>query len=204
MSTATRKPQVSVIIPVYNGDRYIVQAVESALSQTFTDLEIIVVDDGSSDRTQQVLQPYLDRIRYIYQENQGVGVARNRACELAHGKFLAFLDADDYFLPSKLEKQVACFDADPTLDMVQTGWLIVDETGREISAIQPWQQASKLDLESFILYKCVRPSAMILRRTWWEKLGGFDSHFPLAEDLDFALRLALKGCKAVWLEETLT
>ncbi|WP_445244717.1 glycosyltransferase [Microcoleus sp. OTE_8_concoct_300] len=204
MSTATQTPLVSVIIPVYNGSRYIVQAVESALGQTFTNWEIIVVDDGSTDSTHQVLQPYLDRIRYIYQENQGPAIARNRACQLAKGEFLAFLDADDYFLPSKLEKQVACFDADPTLDMVQTGWLMVDEKGREISAVKPWHQAPKLDLESFILYKCVRPSAMLLRRKWWEYLGGFDSQFPPTEDLDFALRLALKGCKAVWLEETLT
>ncbi len=203
MSTVNPTPVISVIIPVYNGDRYIVQAVESALGQTFTNLEIIVVDDGSTDRTQQVLQPYFDRIRYIYQENQGVAAARNLACQLAQGEFLAFLDADDYFLPSKLEKQLACFNADPGLDMVQTGWLMVDETGREISAVKPWQQAPKLDLESFILYKCVRPSAMMLRRKWWEKLGGFDSQFPLAEDLDFALRLAFKGCKTVWLEETL-
>ncbi|MEG4168011.1 MULTISPECIES: glycosyltransferase [unclassified Microcoleus] len=204
MSTPTRTPQVSVIIPVYNGSRYIVQAVESALSQTFTDLEIIVVDDGSSDRTQQVLQPYLDRIRYIYQENQGVAAARNIACQLAQGEFLAFLDADDYFLPSKLEKQLACFDDDPTLDMVQTGWLMVDETGKDISEMKPWQQAPKLDLESFIIFKCVRPSAMMLRRKCWEDLGGFDSHFSLGEDLDFALRLTLKGYKAVWLEEILT
>jgi glycosyltransferase involved in cell wall biosynthesis len=204
MSTATRTPQVSVIIPVYNGDRYIVQAVESVLSQTFTNLEIIVVDDGSTDRTHQVLQPYIDRIRYIYQENQGAAAARNLACELAQGEFLAFLDADDYFLPDKLAKQIVCFDADPGLDMVQTGWFIVDETGREISAVKPWQQAPKLDLASFILYKCVRPSAMMLRREWWERLGGFDSGLPPTEDLDFALRLTLKGCKAVWLEETLT
>ncbi|MEG4488434.1 glycosyltransferase [Microcoleus sp. D2_18a_B4] len=204
MSTHTRTPLVSVIIPVYNGSRYIVQAVESALGQTFTNLEIIVVDDGSSDRTQQVLQPYFDRIRYIYQENQGVASARNIACQLAQGEFLAFLDADDYFLPSKLEKQLACFDADPTLDMVQTGWLMVDETGKNIFEMKPWQQAPKLDLESFIIFKCVRPSAMMLRRKWWEKLGGFNDNFPLAEDLDFALRLALKGCKAVWLEEILT
>ncbi|WP_445240421.1 glycosyltransferase family 2 protein [Microcoleus vaginatus] len=115
MSTVNRTPLISVIIPAYNGDRYIVQAVESALGQTFNNLEIIVVDDGSTDRTQQVLQPYLDRIRYIYQKNQGVGVARNQACQLARGKFLAFLDADDYFLPSKLEKQIACFDADPRI-----------------------------------------------------------------------------------------
>jgi glycosyltransferase involved in cell wall biosynthesis len=204
MSTATRTPLVSVIIPVYNGERYIVQAVESALRQTFTNLEIIIVDDGSTDRTQQVLQPYFDRVRYIYQENQGVAAARNIACQLAQGEFLAFLDADDYFLPSKLEKQLACFDHDPALDMVQTGWLMVDETGKDISEMKPWQQAPKLDLESFIIFKCVRPSAMMLRRKWWEKLGGFNDNFPLAEDLDFALRLALKGCKAVWLEEILT
>lgn len=204
MSPATRTPQVSVIIPVYNGDRYIAVAVESALSQSFTEREIIVVDDGSSDRTQQVLQPYFDRIRYIYQDNQGAAVARNVACQLARGEFLAFLDADDYFLPEKLAKQIACFDADPTLDMVQTGWLMVDETGREISAVKLWQQAPKLDLAAFIIYKCVRPSAMMLRRKWWERLGGFDSHLPPTEDLDFALRLALKGCKAMWLKETLT
>ena len=80
MSTATRTPLVSVIIPVYNGSRYIVQAVESALGQTFTNLEIIVVDDGSTDSTHQVLQPYFDRIRYIYQKNQGAAIARNHAC----------------------------------------------------------------------------------------------------------------------------
>ena len=204
MSTVTRTPLISVIIPVYNGERYIVQAVESAIGQTFTDLEIIVIDDGSTDNTHQVLQPYLDKIHYIYQENQGAAIARNRACQLAKGEFLAFLDADDYFLPEKLEKQLAFFDIDPALDMVQTGWFIVDEKGKNISAIKPWQQSPKLNLESFILYKCVRPSAMLLRRKWWEYLGGFDSQLPPTEDLDFALRLTLKGCKAVWLKEILT
>ena len=204
MSTVNRTPLISVIIPAYNGERYIVQAVESALGQTFTNLEIIVVDDGSTDRTQQVLQPYFDRICYIYQENQGAAIARNRACQLAKGEFLAFLDADDYFLPEKLEKQLACFEADPALDMVQTGWFLVDEKGQNISVIEPWQQSPQLNLESFIIYKCVRPSAMMLRRKWWEKLGGFDSGLPPTEDLDFALRLALNGCKSVWLKEILT
>ncbi|MCU0546425.1 MAG: glycosyltransferase [Oscillatoriaceae cyanobacterium Prado104] len=203
MPTANQTPQVSVIIPAYNADRYIVQAVESALSQSFTDLEIIVADDGSTDRTREVLQPYINRIRYIYHENQGVAAARNRACQLARGEFLAFLDADDYFLPEKIEKQIACFAADPALDMVQTGWSIVDEAGRDICTVKPWQYAPELDLESFIMFKCVRPSAIMLRRKSWEDLGGFNEKFPLAEDLDFALRLALKGCKAAWLKEVL-
>ncbi len=196
--------RVSVIIPAYNCDRYIVRAVESVIKQTYQNWEIIVVDDGSTDTTSKVLAPYLDLIQYVYQENQGAAIARNRACERAKGEFLAFLDADDFFLPEKLEKQVACFDADSSLGMVQNGWLIVDENGKDISPIMPWKEVDKLDLETLVLYKFVRPSAMMLRREWWERLGGFDPRFPPTEDLDFALRLALKGCKSVWLKEILT
>ncbi|OCR01212.1 glycosyl transferase [Oscillatoriales cyanobacterium USR001] len=199
-----KKVRVSVIIPTYNCDRYIVQAVESVINQSYKNWEIILIDDGSTDNTRQVLAPYLDLIQYIYQENQGAAIARNHACKLAQGEFLAFLDSDDFFLPEKLEKQVACFDANPTLDLVQTGWLIVDKNGEGIYGVNPWHQAPKLDLETFVMYKCVRPSAMMLRREWWKLLGGFDSRFPPTEDLDFSLRLALNGCKAVWLEEILT
>jgi glycosyltransferase involved in cell wall biosynthesis len=196
--------RVSVIIPAYNCDRYIIRAVESVINQTYQDWEIIIVDDGSTDNIRQVLDPYYDLIQYIYQENQGAAIARNRACELAKGEFLAFLDGDDFFLPEKLAKQIACFDADPSLDMVQNGWLIVDENGKDIYPVMPWEEAPKLDLKTLVLYKSVRPSAMMLRREWWERLGGFDPHFPPTEDLDFALRLALKGCKSVWLKEILT
>ncbi len=200
----SKTPRVSVIIPAYNCERYISRAVESAIDQTYQDWEIIVIDDGSTDSTSRVLDAYRDVIQYVYQENQGAAKARNRACELAKGEFLAFLDADDFFLPEKLAKQIACFESDPSLGMVQNGWLMVDETGKDICAAMPWQVAPKLDLETFVVYKNVRPSAMMLRREWWESLGGFDPRFPPTEDLDFALRLALKGCKCVWLKEILT
>ncbi|PSB52488.1 glycosyl transferase [filamentous cyanobacterium Phorm 6] len=200
----SKTPRVSVIIPAYNCERYISIAVESAIEQTYQDWEIIVIDDGSTDNTRQILEPYRDVIQYVYQENQGAAMARNRACELAKGEFLAFLDADDFFLPEKLAKQIACFEADPSLGMVQNGWLMVDETGKDICASLPWEAAPNLDLETFVVYKNVRPSAMMLRREWWERLGGFDPRFPPTEDLDFALRLALKGCKCVWLKEILT
>lgn len=196
--------RVSIIIPTYNSACYIVKAVKSAIEQTYQDWEIIVVDDGSTDNTRHTLEPYSDLIQYVYQENQGAAIARNRGCELAKGEFLAFLDAGDFFLPEKLEKQVACFDADRTLDLVQTGWLIVDKNDQGISGVKPWESAPKLDLETLILYKSVRPSAIMLRREWWERLGGFDPRFPPTADLDFVLRLALKGGKSVWLKEILT
>ncbi|MEG4801757.1 glycosyltransferase [Microcoleus sp. ARI1-B5] len=200
----SKTPRVSVVIPAYNCERYITRAVESAVRQTYQDWEIIVVDDGSTDNTRQVLEPYRDVIQYVYQENQGAARARNRACELAKGEFLAFLDGDDFFLPEKLAKQIACFEADPTLGMVQNGWLMVDETGKDICATMHWEAVPNLDLETFFMYKSVRPSAMMVRREWWERLGGFDPRFPLTEDLDFALRLGLKGCKCAWLKEILT
>ncbi|WP_445302232.1 glycosyltransferase [Microcoleus sp. F4-D5] len=196
--------RVSVIIPTYNCDCYILRAVESVIDQTYQDWEIIIVDDGSTDNTRQILEPYCDFIQYVYQENQGAAIARNRGCELAKGEFLAFLDSDDFFLPEKLEKQIACFDADPRLDLVQTGWLIVDKKDAGIYGVKPWEEAPKLDLESLVLYKSVRLSAVMLRREWWERLGGFDPRFPPTEDLDFVLRLALKGCKSVWLKEILS
>ncbi|MEP6489079.1 glycosyltransferase [Microcoleus vaginatus GB2-A3] len=196
--------RVSVIIPAYNSERYIVRAVESVIDQTYPDWEIIVVDDGSTDNTRQILEPYCDLINYVYQENQGSAIARNRGCELATGEFLAFLDSDDFFLPEKLQKQLACFDADPTLDLVQTGWLLVDKKDESIYGVQPWKEAPKLDLQTLVLYKSVRSSAILLRREWWERLGGFKPRFAPIEDLDFVLRLALKGGKSVWLKEILT
>lgn len=199
----TKPPRVSVVVPAYNCDRYVQQAIESVLDQSYSDYEIIVVNDGSTDETAQALQPYLDRIRYYEQENQGAATTRNRALRLARGELIAFLDADDLFLPDKLARQVACFDADPTIDCVQSGWRIIDRDGKALSDVQAWQYAPELDLENFFLYKMARPSAMLMRRIWCDRLGGFDPSYPLAEDLDFCLRFALLGGKAVWLKTSL-
>ena len=99
------EPTVSVIIPAYQSDRYIVQAIESVLNQKDCSYEIIIIDDGSTDSTEEVLAPYSDRIRYIKQENQGVAAARNNGIALAKADLIAFLDADDYFVPGKLARQ---------------------------------------------------------------------------------------------------
>ena len=198
----TAIPKVSVIIPIYNGAKYIQTAIESVFNQTYTNYEIIVIDDGSTDETRKKLKPYWDKIRYLYQENQGSAAARNVGIELAKGELIAFLDADDYWLLSeKLEKQVACFQENRSLGCINTGWQIVDDRGKHIQTVQPWHKAPKLDLETWLKKKCVLTSAMIFRREWLEKVGGFDQELRQSHDVDLVLRLSLAGCETVWLKE---
>jgi glycosyltransferase involved in cell wall biosynthesis len=195
------EPLVSVIIPVYNGDRFIAAAIESVLAQTWQDFEIIVVDDGSQDNTSIVLQGYGDRIRAVYQSNQGVAVARNHGIQLARGRWVAFLDADDTFLPDKLAAQLAFADANPHLGMVHSGWQRVSEAGHPLMVVEPWHDIPDLTLESWLRWKPVLPSAMLFRRDWLVKSGGFDRQFPPAEDTELVLRLAAMGCEAGWLRQ---
>jgi len=112
-------PLISVIIPVYNYDRYLAEAIESVLSQTYHHLEAIVVDDGSTDQSAEIARSFAARgIRYCYQVHAGIGPARNKGVELAQGDFLAFLDADDRWPQYKTERQLRAFESDPTLEMV--------------------------------------------------------------------------------------
>lgn len=111
-------PLVSVIIPVYNRERYLAEAIDSVFAQTYPAIELIVVDDGSTDRSAEVAQQYLPRLSYHYQSNGGIGSARNAGIALATGEFLAFLDSDDLWMTEKLSLQIAALTADPELDVV--------------------------------------------------------------------------------------
>src|SRR5690349_3602213 len=106
-------PKVSVIIPTYNRAQFIARAVDSVLEQTYKDFEIIVIDDGSSDNTQEILKAYEGKIRYVYQQNKGISAARNRGIQEAKGEYIAFLDSDDVWKPEKLSVQVAILDVNP-------------------------------------------------------------------------------------------
>lgn len=194
-------PQVSVIIPVYNGDRFVAQAIDSVLQQTMADCEIIVVDDGSTDCTADMLQGYGNSIRVIRQENQGVAIARNVGIQQAQADFIAFLDADDWFYPNKLEAQLRQFEQYPEAGLVHSGWCRVDAEGKPLLEVMPWLQVPVLNLESWLRWKPVLPSAMLFRKTWLETAGGFDPRFPPAEDTELVLRLAKLGCEAVWLKQ---
>lgn len=191
---------VSVVIPTYNCQAYIAEAVQSAIAQTT--LEVIVVDDGSTDDTKSILQSFdSSRLRYVHQPNQGVSAARNLGIELAQGDLVAFLDADDYFLPDAIAQQQSLFEADPTLSLVQSGWQRVSESGEFISAVKPWESASDLTIETFLKFKSVLPSALMVRRDQLMHIGGFDRELQAAEDVDLVSRLLLEGCKATWLDK---
>src|SRR6185369_6881202 len=107
------RPQVSVLIPAYNCGPYVAKAVESVLCQSYRNFEIIVVNDGSTDDTENVLLPYRDRIRYLAGENRGASAARNKAFRVSKGDLIAYLDADDLWQPEKLARQVELFEANP-------------------------------------------------------------------------------------------
>ncbi len=124
---------ISIIIPTFNRGFIVTRAIDSALSQTYKDFEIIVVDDGSTDNTRAVLAPYKAQIRYFYQENQGVAGARNKGIKESKGEFIAFLDSDDYWHPEKLELQMAFFRSHPEVAMVYSRhWKEIDTQGKKL------------------------------------------------------------------------
>lgn len=201
-----KQPLVSLIIPVYNGDRFIAEALDSALNQTYPKLEIIVVNDGSTDTTEQILSPYVqhhsDKLKYHYQENQGSAVARNQGLHLAKGALIAFLDADDVFIRSdKIEHQVSFLNQHPDIGCCQTGWRLIAENGEVIRKIQPWKQHPILSLETWLQWKPIRTSALMVRRSDLDAIDGFDGSLRQVHDLDLVVRLTLQGCRSAWVPE---
>ncbi|MDE5116057.1 MAG: glycosyltransferase, partial [Trichodesmium sp. St2_bin2_1] len=202
MSTTTTTPRVSVIIPVYNCDYYISQAIESILAQTYQSYEIIVIDDGSTDNTRKAIEPYMEKIHYVYQENQGVSAARNHGIDLAQGELIAFLDADDFFLPDKLTDQVRIFDTQPNLGIVHSGWRRVNQQGETIKNETPWDYVPKLNLEGWLRWKPIGTmGTLMFRRDWLQEVGSFEVGLSQAEDVDLILRLTIRGCEAEWLRQ---
>jgi GT2 family glycosyltransferase len=191
-------PKISVIIPTYNSAKYIAQAIESVLAQTYSDYEIIVVDDGSTDDTVAVLRPYLDRITYIYQDNKKLPAARNAGIAASSGAYLAFLDSDDLFLPDKLAVQTRCLDERPDVGLVASGYQYVDEAGQLLAESQSWVDRPAITLESLLFGGLTPPVAVLLRREWFDRVDGFDEQFAYCEDMDLWYRLALAGCPMVW------
>jgi len=193
-------PKVSVIIPCYNYGRYLRQAIQSALDQTFTDFEVIVVDDGSTDDTSKVARSFEDsRVRYVWQENKGLPGARNTGIRASSGEYVAFLDADDWFLPRKLELQTGFLDEHPEVGLVASGWIETDEQGNALRRVEPWRWKPYLGLAECVMGVPVVVHAVLVRRYWLDAVDLFDERLLWVEDWDLWLRLAVEGCRLTWL-----
>lgn len=185
--------EVSVIIPTYNYGRFIAQTIDSALGQTLPPREVIVVDDGSTDSTPEILARYGERIRVIRKQNGGVAAARNTGAEAAAGDLLAFLDADDIWLPQKLERQVQRFEEEPTLGLVHCGMQWIDAEGNPtgeglVNGMEGWVAEEMLRFRRTTI---IAPGGTTLvPRRIFQELGGFDPRLPPSEDWDFSYRVA--------------
>jgi glycosyltransferase involved in cell wall biosynthesis len=186
-------PKVSVVIPVYNGARTIGRALESVFAQTFTDFEIVVVDDGSTDDTLAALERYGDRIRVIKESNRGPSAARNTGVSAAAGDYIAFLDDDDEWMPAKLARCVAVLDADSDCALAYTFMVRVDAHGLPMGP-DNGQDGRVDNVESPAMNDLlarpwnVVPSQFIVRRDVVERCGGFNERLLSCEDLYFLLR----------------
>lgn len=186
---------VSVVTPTYNRDRFLPDAVASVLAQTSHDLELIIVDDGSTDDTRKVLEPFLadSRVRYFYQENQGQSQARNLALEHAGGEFIAFLDSDDVWAPDKLEKQLAVLKANPEVDIVHGDEAMIDEQG-EVISLQNMRRYSGRITRYLLADNSVSITTALVRRRCFDEMGGFDTSVGVADDYELWLRFSARFC----------
>lgn len=189
------EPAVSVIIPAYNAARCVGRAIESVLVQTFHDFELIVVNDGSSDDTAGVLARYRDRVRILDKENGGLSSARNAGLRIARGECVAFLDADDWWLPEKLALQFSLMQADSDVVFCSTAARIVNSQGETTGEWRCGLCTSAVleAIFSTTAYVAGSGSAVVARRRSLIALGGFDQRLRSLEDIDMWMRLASIG-----------
>lgn len=189
-----RDSDVAVIIPTFNHAGFLRRAVQSVLNQTHPPVEVIVVDDGSSDNTDEVLASFGNAIRAVRQENSGVAAARNLGVRMTTAPLLAFLDADDAWQPTKLERQVECVAAQPALGLVNCGVQEVDEDGHPLgqrtAGLGGW-----IASELLLLHDGVAPtggSSVLIPRHVFDAVGGYDECLSTSADWDLSLRIAAR------------
>ena len=189
-------PKVSVVIPAYNHERYVGEAIRSVLDQTFSDFELIIINDGSTDNTEsEILKFKDDRIRYYSQENRGLSATLNRGIGLARGEYFDFLPSDDAFYPEKLEVQLRVFEGNPELGVVFSYPQLVDVEGREIKddpaalwPIVPYETKEEIFPALFERNFLSAPTALI-RMDCFKKVGLFDEFLKYAQDYDLWMRI---------------
>jgi len=187
----TKSPNISIIIPTYNRAVYLSAAIDSVLCQTYKDFELIVVDDGSSDNTREIVQAYSDqRIRYLYKKNGGAASALNLGIKNSRGNFIARLDSDDIFLPKKLEIQVESLDVNPDIGLVYTQAYNIDSEGNILRLYLKNHTCPQEALKVMRHFLFPPSQSIMFRKSCIDKAGYFDENIPIAEDWDFCIRMA--------------
>ncbi len=181
--------KVSVIISTYNRFSFLVEALESVLSQTFTDFELIIVDDGSVDETRKIQEIYQHRVKYIFQENRGVSSARNKGIKFSNGEYICFLDSDDMWKKDKLEVQVNFMDKDKDFLVCYTDeiWM---RNGVRVNPMKKHKKYSGMIYDKCLPLCIISPSSVMMKREIFDKVGYFDESFPVCEDYDLWLRIS--------------
>ena len=192
---SAERPLISVMIPAYEAEAYLAEAIESVLAQDHRAVEVIVVDDGSTDGTGEVAQRYPE-VRYHRQDNAGNGAARNAAVERAEGALFAFLDADDRFLPTTLSTLLQAFDADPALDVAYAHvreFVSPDITPEQRTRLRP-------AVERVAGYL---PTNMLMRREAFLAVGPFVTNLKVGTTVDWSARAAERDFRSVLLDDVL-
>jgi len=188
--SSTPQPLVSVIIPTFDRAPWVGEAIASVLAQTYSHLELIVVDDGSHDATPEAVKAFGPVLTYIWQPHAGVSAARNHGVEMTRGELVAFLDSDDLWLPGKIAAQVTLLQQQPHTHACYTDEIWIRH-GVRVNPKHIHQKHSGWLFELSLPRCIISPSSIVLRRSLWDQLEGFDERLPACEDYDLWLRLTL-------------
>ena len=196
-------PKVSVLIPTYNYGEYVGQAVTSVLEQTYPNVEILVIDDGSTDNTREILRPYFPWITYLYKANGGTASALNLGIAKATGKYLCWLSSDDFFFPAKIAKQVQQMESYPALGFAYTSFAVVDRQGNVQKEIHSPFYPSQREMVTKLMEGCfINGSSVIIRAAALQRVGWFDEAMGPVHDYDLWFRL-LRHYPCGFLDEVL-
>jgi len=185
------RPLVSIITPTFNRADFLPEAIESVLSQDYGNFEFLIIDDGSTDNSKEVIENYMGsgKIRYFYQENSGQSVARNKGIAEAKGEFICFLDSDNRWLPEKLSASIEAFESNPGVDIVYGDVILIDEAGKEFSRKNMKRYSGQITKE-LLQDNCVSMNTTMTRTEKIREVGGFSRHVKVADDYDLWLRLS--------------
>ena len=182
---------LSIIIPTFNRCELLCRALNSVFNQTYSDYEVIVVDDGSTDGTAEMLQKNFTQVRYFYQPNKGVSASRNKGLEMSMGRWIAFLDSDDEWLPQKLEKQISLLKVKPDYKICHTEEIWV-RNGIRVNQMKKHRKTGGWIFPHCLPLCAMSPSSILIHRSVFDSIGNFDTSLPACEDYDLWLRITAK------------